>query len=134
MITLTDADNGQPMDVRADQVQAIRVLSMTMTQILLVGGAEVEVRETRHKVKALLISSLSMASTRWVDAAEVPGGPPYATFIATMGTHADKIMDVVRAAESYFEGRSPYLREGYTKHDTVIAALAALAAARKDIE
>lgn len=51
-ITLTDADNGQAVEVRGDQVQGIRVFDQRRTLVLLIGGHEVEVRESVDMVKA----------------------------------------------------------------------------------
>jgi len=54
MLTLTDADNGQPVDVRIADVQVVRTLSPKKTLIVFKGGALVEVRETRLRVQQLL--------------------------------------------------------------------------------
>lgn len=49
-ITLTDADNGQAVDIRADQVQVVRILDHTHTEVVLAAGVTVEVREAPRRV------------------------------------------------------------------------------------
>ncbi len=53
-LTLTDADNGQPIDVCVGAVQVVQTFDGTRTRLVLAGGVTVEVRETRLKVGELL--------------------------------------------------------------------------------
>lgn len=54
MITLTDADNGQPLDVSPDMIGLVRVFDARRTEITLKTGEKIEVRETRRKVHEMM--------------------------------------------------------------------------------
>lgn len=49
-----------------------------------------------------------------------------AAFIAIMGTCADELMAVVKAADLFLGGRKKYQSPGYAAHDSTIDAIAAL--------
>lgn len=53
LVTLTDADNGQPTDVLLSAVGAIRVLAGNRTELTMTWGQVIEVRETRTTVNRL---------------------------------------------------------------------------------
>lgn len=55
LIVLTDADNGQPVDVLASAIGTIRVLAGNRTEITMTWGQTIEVRESRHKVNDLRV-------------------------------------------------------------------------------
>ena len=53
-LTLTSADDGRPLNVRAAHIQAIAALDHQTTQVFLAGGGEILVRETRTQVRDLV--------------------------------------------------------------------------------
>jgi len=53
-IVLTDGDNGQACYIRAAAVQAIRVLSPVMTEVVLAGAESLMVREAPRRVWMLI--------------------------------------------------------------------------------
>jgi hypothetical protein len=54
MIVLTDCDNGQGCDVKASEIAMIRVLDSRRTLIVMSSGSELEVRESRERIRELM--------------------------------------------------------------------------------
>lgn len=53
LVTLTDADNGQPVDVLLSAVGVVRVLAGNRTELTMTWGQAIEVRESRTTVNRL---------------------------------------------------------------------------------
>lgn len=51
-IALTASDNGQAVDLRADEVQGVQYLDRANTHVFLRGGSDIVVRESPAKIKA----------------------------------------------------------------------------------
>jgi hypothetical protein len=51
-ISLTASDNGQAVDIRADEVQGVQVLDRANTHLFLRGGTDIVVRESPARIKA----------------------------------------------------------------------------------